>query len=325
LKRFLKSEAGATVIWILAALLIAAVAAPWVYQAGKNLGQVAATQELSPFWEWLGKACGRSKLERYFSRCFSGSVLLLLPFLFWRIRRIRAGAGVVPVKRTRVSWKSALTQIALGCLIAGGILWATGMILEGLGAYKPEPNATTIGSLMKRILIPAIAAPLLEEWLFRGVLLGLWLKFTKPLSACIGVSFFFAFVHFLAPPAGSPILNPAAPTAGFELLGKILLHFANPTFFVTDFATLFMVGMILAWARLRTGALWFSIGLHAGWIAAFKGFSILHRAVPDHALRPWGVGDSLRAGLIPMCALAVTALICFFVLKFFTPSNHASR
>jgi hypothetical protein len=83
--------------------------------------------------------------------------------------------------------------------------------------------------------------------------------------------------------------------------------------------------MILAWGRLQTGALWFSIGLHAGWIAAFKGFSILHRAVPDHALRPWGVGDSLRAGLIPMFALAVTALICYFALKFFTPSNRASR
>ena len=73
--------------------------------------------------------------------------------------------------------------------------------------------------------------------------------------------------------------------------------------------------MILARARLRTGALWFSIGLHAGWIAAFKGFNMLHRAVPVHELRPWGVGDSLRSGLLPMLALGVTAVVCHFVLQ----------
>ena len=60
-----------------------------------------------------------------------------------------------------------------------------------------------------------------------------------------------------------------------KLLGKILLHFTEPMFFITDFATLLAIGLILAWAVLRTGALWFSIGLHAGWIMSFKAFNIL--------------------------------------------------
>lgn len=132
---------------------------------------------------------------------------------------------------------------------------------------------------------------------------------------------FFAFVHFLKPPDGSVITDPGNAFAGFELLGKILLHFTNPQFFVTDFLTLFVVGMILAWARIRTGALWFSIGLHAGWIVVFKGFNQFFEQPSSHPLYPWGIGDSLRSGILPMLALGLTAIICHFVLKKFSADS----
>jgi membrane protease YdiL (CAAX protease family) len=155
---------------------------------------------------------------------------------------------------------------------------------------------------------------LLEEWLFRGLLLGLWLKYTKPLAACLGTSLLFAFIHFLEPPAGMAIADPGSPWAGFELLGKIIFHFADPRFFVTDFATLFGIGMLLAWARLRTGALWFSIGLHGGWILAFKTYNLLYQDVETHPMHPWGIGDSLRSGLLPLATLMLTAVICQFAM-----------
>ena len=91
---------------------------------------------------------------------------------------------------------------------------------------------------------------------------------------------------------------------------------------MTEFATLFAVGMILAWARLRTGALWFSIGLHAGWVLAFKTFNLLYVAVVPHPLRPWGIGESLKSGLLPLLTLALTALVCQFALR---PFSRASR
>jgi len=313
------------VFWILSVLVLAAVLSPWVYQAGKNFALSAADGDSSGLGGWLAAACGRAKFSRYFSRCFSISALLLLPFLLKRISKVRARDGVAAAVRIKLPWKTAALQIALGCLIAGGILWGTGLILEQLGAYAAEPKPTPLAKLLPRILLPAIAAPLLEEWIFRGLLLGLWLRYTQPLAACVGTSLFFAFVHFLSPPEGSEIANPAAAGAGFELLGKILLHFTDPTFFVTDFATLFVVGMILAWARLRTGALWFSIGLHAGWVAAFKGFSILHFLVEGHPLRPWGIGDSLRSGLVPMLALGLTAAVCHFTLRFLETARAQPR
>lgn len=312
MKRFFKSEAGAAVLWVLSALVLAAVILPWVYQGGKAFGNYAEVRDLPAIWESVGRSCRKAEIGRYFSRSLMASVLVLLPFLLWRVRLIRGKAG--PALR-RVGWKPALVQLAVGCGIAAGILWGLGLVLEAVGAYAAKPEPPPLEKLLNKSLIPALIAAPLEEWLFRGLMLGLWLRFAKPLAACLGTSLFFAFVHFLSPPEGSVIADPAAALAGFELLGKILLHFADPLFFVTDFATLFGIGMILAWARLRTGALWFSIGLHAGWILAFKMFNLLHRQVDGHPLQPWGIGESLKSGMLPLLALGLTAWICHFAMR----------
>jgi uncharacterized protein len=322
MRRFIQSEIGAALLWVVGALLLAAVLTPWAYQGGKWLAAYGEANELPALLEGLAASCGRAKIGRFFDRCLLFSALLLLPVLLWRIRRLRSDTLALADERVRLSWRSAAAQVVTGCIIAGGILWGLGFILDLAGAYTPKINPPAPGKLLVKIILPAVAAPLVEEWVFRGLLLGLWLRFAKPAAACIGTSLVFAFVHFLKPPDGSVIADPAHALAGFELLGKILLHFTEPLFFITDFATLLVVGLILAWARVRTGALWFSIGLHAGWVAAFKAFNLLYREVENHPLRPWGVGDSLRSGVLPLLALGATALVCHFALKRF---SRASR
>lgn len=316
MKRFLQSEIGAAVTWVVCSLVMAAVIAPWLYQAGKHL---AAAGNLPAWLEWLGEACGRSKFGRFYERALQLSALCFLPLLCRRVRMLRAGGEPCGGMR-RGSWQNTAVRIAVACVISGGILWALGMLLVSCGAYVPKNEVPRAAVIFSKVLMPAVGASLFEEWLFRGVLLGLWLRFARPAAACLGTSLLFSFLHFLEPPAGTAILNPGHPLAGFELLGKILLHFTDPRFFVTDFATLTVVGLILAWARVRTGALWFSIGLHAGWILAFQTFALFYRKVPGHPLRPWGVGDSLRSGILPLVALGLTAVACHFVLKRFPPA-----
>jgi membrane protease YdiL (CAAX protease family) len=317
LKRFFQSEAGAAICWVLSAVVLAATISPWLYQAGKNLAEAAETKDLNPLLEWLGGACQRARFGRFFSRSLVISAAAMLPLLLWRIRRIRAEGRSATQSSNGVSWKSTLIQGATGCVIAGGMLWAMAMIFRSLGACTAEPEIMPIGKLMGRVIFPAVATSLLEESLFRGILLGLWLKFAKPLAACIGTSICFAFVHFLEPPPEAVIAHPGTWLAGFELLGKILLHFTNPRFFITDFATLFLIGMILARARLRTGGLGFSIGLHAGWVLAFKTFNLRYDLVSAHPLHPWGIGESLRSGLLPLLTLGLTAGVCHLFLRRF--------
>lgn len=299
--------------WIMTTLLLAAALAPWLYQAGKSLAGTAAAGDLPVVLEWLGAACGRAEFGRFFDRSLMLSALMVMPLLFWRIRVMRSASLDRVDSCVPVSWESAFIQTGVGCVIAAGMLWGLGLLLESQGIFTPKPGAPGFGKLMGKILVPAVVVPPLEEWLFRGLLLGMWLRFSRPLAACVGTSLLFAFIHFLKPPEGSVIADPASALAGFELQAKVLLHFANPRFFITDFATLFIGGMILAWARVRTRALWFSIGLHAGWIAGFKAFNQLYHPAASH---PWGIGETF-SGPFPMVTLGLTAVICHFVLRRF--------
>ena len=306
-------------LWAVASLVLAAVIAPWLYAWGKNLAAVTAVEDVPGLLEWLGAACGRADFGRYLSRALVIAAVVLLPFLLWRVHGLGVMAWGIREAGARLSWKSAWVQMAVGWVVAGGILWATGILLEALGAYAARPQPVAWSRLAARVVGAAVGASILEEWLFRGLLLGLWLRFARPLAACVGTSLFFAFIHFLKLPEGVVIAAPTSAVAGFEFLGKILLHFTEPLFFVADFTTLFVVGMILSQARLRTGALWFPIGLHAGWIMAFKSFNLYYFSVSVHPLHPWGVGETLRSGLVPMLALALTAVICHFILRRFEP------
>jgi len=313
------------VLWVLGSLLLAALISPWIYQAGKALGERTLVEDLPGLLEWLGAAAQRSEFPRFFDRSLLLSALLLLPVLFWRVRVLRRNQGpqvLIPSERT--PWSRRWLYFFTGLLIAAGLLWALGVSMEMAGAFERRERLTSWGKFLRKAVLPAAGASLIEEWLFRGLLLGLWLRFAKPLAACIGTSLVFAFVHFLKPPGGAELADPAALDAGFRLLGQILLNFTDPRFFVGDFATLFVVGMILAMARVRSGGLAFSIGLHAGWILAFKGFNLLYDSTASSALHPWGVGDSLRSGLLPLATLVLTGLLCHLALRRMR-AGHLSR
>jgi membrane protease YdiL (CAAX protease family) len=319
LKRFYQSGAGAVVLWVASSLVVAAVLAPHLYQLGMDLAAAAATRELPAALEWLGRKCARADFDRYFNRSLIISAVGLLPLLLRRMRGLKSAEGEAGKACASGSWQSAATQILVGCVIAGAMLWLMGMLLVEFGAYAPRSNPVRPDRLLVKAFVPAAVVALLEEWLFRGIVLTIWLRFARPFAACLGTSLLFAIVHFLKLPDNAVISNPASTLAGFELLGKVLLHFTNPQFFVTDFATLFFIGMILAWARVRTEALWFSIGLHAGWIMALKSFNMVFKGISGSALHPWGVGDSLRSGVFPLVTLGLTAVLCHVALRWFEP------
>lgn len=305
-------------------MLLAAVITPWMHQGGRQFATVAASKDLPALLEWLGAACGRASISRYYARSLLLSALLILPLLLRRIHALRSSMGIGGLHAWKWdSWSNVMSQLAIGCMISGGMLWGLGAMLELAGAYTPKVSHPGSGVLFSKVLLPVVSASLIEEWLFRGLLLGLWLRYARPLVACLGSSLLFAFLHFLNPPEGMCITDPSQAFAGIQLLGKILRHFTDPLFFITDFATLFVVGLILAWARIRTGALWFPIGLHAGWIMVFKGYNLIYEGVPGHFLRPWGVGDSLRSGILPLCTLGLTAVICHFALRRFEKDDRS--
>jgi membrane protease YdiL (CAAX protease family) len=112
-------------------------------------------------------------------------------------------------------------------------------------------------------------ASFLEEIFFRGILF-LGLRDTgHPWAAYVFANLFYSALHFVKP--GEPyFLNGIEPLAGFRHLLSTFEPFYHPLDLLPGIFGLFLIGVILSYALARTGNLYLSIGLHAGWVFGLK-------------------------------------------------------
>jgi membrane protease YdiL (CAAX protease family) len=326
-------------LYVAGTLVLGAAIAPWIYNIGMGLAEVTAEKETNGFVEWIGRAAERSKdnFGRFFDRAVLLSALVLLfPLLAW----LKLGRGGERYRDT--PWSLRLpdsvvsgrgqplrrnphggAEMIFGFVLAGGILMISGWILVKAGFFlwrdaaestqgvaNPIVSEIDWGGALRKGLITALVVSILEEVLFRGVLLGIFLRAMRPAMAIVTLSFLFAFVHFLEPPAGAAVADPEAGNAGFELLGQILSRFADPLSMVGSFSILVAVGVVLGVARYRTASLWLPIGLHAGWVLALTVFKAATWPVfelPDAAR--WFVGMTLLEGVLPLVMVILTGLV----------------
>jgi uncharacterized protein len=156
-----------------------------------------------------------------------------------------------------------------------------------------------------------IVVPIIEEIFFRGLILGILLRSGRRYMSIFATSALFAIVHFLkAPERTSPIVTWAS---GLNSIAHSFQQFANPTLVVAAFTTLFLLGCILADARVRTRSLWLPIGLHGGWIFAKGAFqAIAHREL---LVLPW-LGKNLLVGIVPLALAGLTWILMRGWLKY---------
>jgi uncharacterized protein len=314
--KFLKSEAGAIILWLAASLVAAALLMPWLYAAGKTLAHHANTADYPAVVEWVGSSAGHAKPDRFFSRALLISALALLPALIRRVKKISKDEGADRFALRKLPWPQRLVHLVSGLLAGALCLGALALVLDATGAAVPQDVALSAGKFFSKAFLPALGAGLIEELVFRGLLLGLWLRACSLRTACIGSALMFSFMHFLSPPKGMEIADPRSWHAGFEILGSTLDHFTNPAFFVTEFATLTLLGLLLAYCRIRSFSLWLPIGIHAGLVFALKTFSMTRHLNPESPLNPWFIGGDLKSGILPLMALGACFAACIAITRF---------
>lgn len=323
--RFLKSEAGALILWLAVSLFAAALLTPHLYDAGKNFAESAKSKDYPAAVESIARSAERAQPGRYFSRSLLISALALLPLLILRVKRLPRNPKTEVYALRKSPWDKRLTHLGGGLIIGAASLGALAFILDISGAAVPRDAELSAGKLFSKAIVPALGAGVIEELVFRGLLLGLWLRTCSVRTAWIGSSVMFSFVHFLSPPDGIVIADPRAWHAGLELLSSTLGHFADPLFFVTDFAMLTLLGLILGWCRLHTFSLWLPIGLHVGLVFALKSFFMTRSLNPESPLHPWLIGGDLKSGLLPLAAFGVCFALCRIVVRFFPPAEPGTR
>lgn len=294
------SSLGKIFLYLVTVIVAGALAAPQAWHLIQALP--------ADFAHGLAGQVQGMPFHRYLSRSLQVSAILLLwPLL--RSLRVRSLAefGIVPNPRP---WRDLGAGIAAGAFCLGLLL----PVLLLTGAFTPHAVwSSELLRALPRVLLTAVVVGVMEEFLFRGVLLGFLRQVMFSSAAIVVSAALFAAVHFLNLPHGSSGSVPDfAPHwwSGLAMLAAV--GGALPPFPVLAlaFLTLFAAGIILAWLTVRTGALHASIGLHSFWVLGqqlFNKAAVFH-VVPAGGLLPF-IGPSQCNGMVPIGIIPLASLL----------------
>ena len=272
---------------------------------------------LAPILFWSAQALAAHGLLPFlakydFDRFFHRAILIVAVLLLWPLLRVSnvrglADLGLAP----NPHW---VRDVGSGVLLSVIPLLFCGALLIWLRVYSFRH--VIVWPRIGTVLLAATSVPFIEEIFFRGVVLGILLRTGRRILSIIAVSGLFAAVHFLKGSKQESVI--VTWSSGFQSIGDAFAGFSDPMMVLAAFGTLFLIGCILADARVLTRSLWLPIGLHAGWIFASGTFNWLARR--QMLALPW-LGKNLLVGIIPLALAAVT----WGLMRLWLKDNDASK
>ena len=278
-----------------ATILFGALAAPPLYWLAQWLAGRGILLSLAQF-----------EFESFFHRSLVlGALVFLLPLLRSLQIKGRRDLGLDPNPR----W---LRDLAVGFVISAVPVVCCELFLLQGGVYSMRPPLPW-GELLE-VVGTAAVVPLIEEPLFRGLFLGVLLRGLRPWPSSLLSAAIFSIVHFLKAPDHTT--SGVQWHSGFVSLAHSFDQFSEPLLVLAGFTTLFVIGVVLAHARLQTRSLWAPIGLHAGWILASAAFAKIARR---HVIAlPW-LGKNLLVGLVPLAVCLISWILLRTWLRYARP------
>ena len=299
---------GKIFLYLVVVLLGGALAAPLVWHLIHGIPS-----------GWFGGFTGdiqRMPFHRYVSRSLQIAALLFL----WPLLRSLRIRSLEEFGLSRNGHPLRDLGIGMLCGLFCGLLLEPALLLSGAFTMRfGYPHLILF--LLPKLILTAGAVAAIEEFLFRGVLLGFFRQAMPPLPAIIFSSLVFAAVHFLnIPPSGAGISEALAWWSGLHQLSAIGGALPPWRILIWSLLTLFTAGVILSWLTIRTGSLWASIGLHGLFIFSQQALNVVsgYTALPQDKflplLGPPQCNGMVPVGLMPMVALLLTG--CLAVLLF---------
>jgi membrane protease YdiL (CAAX protease family) len=248
---------------------------------------IAAAVLAYPLWVLVGLVDDQP-IHRIVHRV---AMLAAIVGMVWLVRRWgltdRQSAGFGLPRRQ--FWNQVGAGLAIGAVIIVPLLVA----LPLLDVRYLDPTAqTTAGNIAKALikgLLTGLVVAFIEEIFFRGYLFtaiqresGRWLAIVLP-------SLLYASVHFLDGRLRVP-RDQIDWDSGLTVLSRMFLAYNDPLKILDAFLALFAVGVLLAIARMRTGAIALCVGMHAAWVCLLYVNETFTQVDPDTPLR-WMVSS----------------------------------
>ncbi|MGC6426665.1 MAG: CPBP family intramembrane glutamic endopeptidase [Akkermansiaceae bacterium] len=339
MQRSALADVAKVLAFIMGSFVLAALLSSPLYEMGKGFADVTLKKDTTDELKWLAQKAQDAEFTRYFKRALMiSAVLLLFPLISsLRLRtdprKLRdtpwsiylPPEAIAPAQGQALQKaRGGILQLVTGFFLASGLFLAMAWLLFHLNWFNWSeiPNQSSLLAAAKKAVTPAIFASLIEEILFRGALLAIFLRAFRPSVAIIALSLLFAAVHFLQPPSGAQVSDPTSIHAGFEMLRLIAERFLEPQLVLYEFVSLFIVGLILAYARYGTASLWLPIGLHTGWVFSLKMFNRLTERRPDLPSKfDVYMGHKITEGILPIVTLSITAGIIAIYIRGLHPAK----
>jgi len=205
--------------------------------------------------------------------------------------------------------------------------WAIGIssvsvvipVMVAFGAKQWCPQIGSVGEglvVMAEFTLSAVAVGFIEEALFRAFVLRLFMRRMSTWTAIVLSSLLYAVLHFFAIPVR---VHPGFDLlVGFRTVGQFFLPvmreayvLSHPDLWNTSILpttlSLALLGIVLAHSYMRSGSIYFSVGLHAGWVFGIKAWAKF--VVSTHGVPEWFWGSrKLVNGVVGSVFLMLTWL-----------------
>ena len=241
-------------IFLLLILALTCVISPWMAVGADWI-----------HFNWPSIIDERVPFPRVFNRAFMAAGIIG----FVAGRKFIFPPGIKPLlmpgfgRATRLLWVGWILGAASTALLV--TLMAIGDIFEPFFRLSWGESLSRLISAF----FAGIFVGFLEEIFFRGMLFRELRDDGRPLAAYVFANLFYSALHFVKP-GEAYFLNGLEPLAGFRHVLTTFKPFVHPLDLIPGMFGLFLIGVILSYALVRTGNLYLSIGLHAGWIFGLK-------------------------------------------------------
>lgn len=341
----MKSSAAGDVVkvWIYAGatVLLGAWWCPVIFQGGKALAEVAARKQTNQPLDWLARWCTETEFSGFFSiGLIVAALVLWLPFTEWlRLGRkdadddssrpwaLRLPPRTLASEQGQILRKNPLALLfgATGFLLTAGLFLLLGYFLLHAGSFQWTRPVDGWTWLLIRAGMTAVALAAVQELLFRGVAMGIFIRAMRPAAAIAMSALLFAGMRYLTPAPDFPLADPEAGGLGFEFLGKIAALFADPWVLATTLLPLLLWGCLLGYARWRTSSLWLPVGLHGGWIFSREILGHLATPVTRKEWMPQAAETASQAqGLMSIAGILIAAVVVYFLTQHEKSTPHAT-
>jgi membrane protease YdiL (CAAX protease family) len=278
-------------IYAVAVFVGGALIAPWLWWA---------VQQAAP-----ASALAHDPFHRYVNRALEGAALVGI----WPLLRSLKAASFRDLGLVKPAGQSG--RLAAGLALGFGSLACVAAI--ALAAHGRVPDSSlgpaVLASKLAGAVLTAVLTAVLEEILFRGAIFGSLRHAWDWRLALLASSMIYAILHFLRQ---ADLPGPIRWDSGLRTLPLMLAGFADPAAVIPGFFSLTLAGIILGLAYQRTGNLYFSIGVHAGWIFWLKSYNLFTRPAAGAPLWFFGT-NKLTDGWLALAVLAVTLPVMLLI------------